>query len=265
MANAQILLPLAMPGLSASATAAGYDAAHVGLNMAGLVWRSPARGASHSLVIDLGADVAADTLFLFGVSAPGSATLLVEVATAAQGPSFGACWTGTAQALRAGAQDLVNGKAVGLWHAPSVSGPPAGRYWRLTFSALGDAAVTVSRVVLGARIELERNFVFGGGYGLKDFSAAEFSSRGVFLPRAGVRLRTLGLSFSNTRKDEVEAKVLPLLELAGHDVPVALVTDPADHEMRQRRCYFGPLVGELGSIWRNAKAWEWRADLVSLF
>lgn len=265
MAHAQILLPLAMPGLTASATAAGYDPAHVGKNMAGLVWRSPASGASHSLDIDLGADVTADTLFLFGVEAPAGAQLLVQVATAAQGPSFGTCWTGTAQDLRAGAQDLANGKAVGLWHAPSVSGPPAGRYWRLTFQSLGGSAVTISRVALGARMVLERNFVFGAGFGFKDFSTAEFSSRGLFLPRAGVRLRTLGLSFSNARKDEVEAHVLPLLEAAGHDVPVALVTDPDAHDMRQRRCFFGPLTGELGTIWRNAKAWEWRADLVSLF
>lgn len=46
---------------------------------------------------------------------------------------------------------------------------------------------------------------------------------------------------------------------------VALVTDPAVHAQRQNRCYFGPLVGDLGQTWRNSAAWEAKVNLVSIF
>ena len=46
---------------------------------------------------------------------------------------------------------------------------------------------------------------------------------------------------------------------------VALVTDPGADPQLQNRCYFGPLVGDLGQTWRNAAAWEAKTNMVSIF
>ena len=63
---------------------------------------------------------------------------------------------------------------------------------------------------------------------------------------------------------EVEASVAPLLEKVGNTEPIALLTDPAPHAMRQRRAYFGPMVGDIGVTWRKATLFQSQANLVSL-
>ncbi len=110
-------------------------------------------------------------------------------------------------------------------------------------------------MVLGKAYVPERNFAFGAAFGLRDFAKVDFSARAALLRTKRPRkLRTVGISLPMAFRDETEASVLPLLEALGLDGPVALITDPAANAMRERRAYFGLLQGDLGSVWRNAKA-----------
>lgn len=266
MSNAIIVEPLDMPAVTASATAPGHDPAYVGNIYMGVVWKSPEGAATRSLVVDLGADVAFDTIALFGLTgATPDWTLTVEAAAAAQGSGFpGGSWTGAPVPLLAGEAMPTSGRGKALWLAPEVSPPPASRYIRLTFGDLSDAAVTVARVVVGARIQFHRNFQFGAAFGVRDLGSFEFSARGVPLPREAEKLRSMGISFPHVHRDEVEAIVHPLLERIGNTKVVCVVTDPDPHEQRQNRMYFGPLVGDLGSVWARADGFEARVNIVGL-
>lgn len=266
MSNAIGFKPLAIAAATASATAAGFDPAYVGNDYMGVQWKSPTGAASRSLVIDLGGDTAFDTIALFGLTGaqPGW-TLQVEAATAAQGSGFpGGSWVGTAAGLLAGTAMPTSGRGKSLWLAPSASPPPASRYIRLTFAALSNAAVAVSRVAIGKQFQFARNFEFGAAFGVRDLGSFEFSARGVPLRRRAEKLRSVGISFGNVYRDEVEAIVHPLLEQVGNTEPIVLVTDPDAHAQRQNRMWFGPLVGDLGTVWPRASGFEWRANLVGL-
>jgi len=266
VSNAIILAPLPFTGVTASSTASGYDPNYVGNDHMGVVWKSAAGAASRSIVIDLGADTAFDTIALFGLTGAQSGwTLLVEAATAAQGSSFpGGSWVGSAATLLAGTMMPTSGRGKALWLAPAVSPPPASRYIRLTFGSLSNAAVTVARVAIGQRIKLARNFQFGAAFGVRDLGTVDFSARGVLLRRRGAKLRTLGLTFPRVYRDEVEATVQPLIEAIGNTDCIALVTDPDVNAARQNRMYFGPLVGDLGSIWAKPGGFEWRANMIGM-
>jgi hypothetical protein len=201
----------------------------------------------------------------------------IALATAAQGSGFSGSNTGSGtgtgnywavtQALLAGSATPVSGKGVMLWSAPASAGPPAAvRYIKLSFAGLGSgAAIQISRIVAGARIALSRNFSYGGNLGVRDLGELTFSARGAMLRRRAAKLRTIALTFSNIRKDEVEALTKPLLEQIGNTETIALVTDPGTDAQRQNRCYFGPVVGDLGQVWRTSASWEAKINLVSLF
>lgn len=265
MASAWLLKPLAITSASASSTALG-DPAYVGNDFAGVVWRSAA-GATATLTLDLGADVAVDTAMLFGLAGgfPATASVTVSLATAAQGAGFGAgSWTSAAQDLLAGAAMPVSGKGVMVWSA-AAGAPALSRYVRFSFAGLAGAAVQVAIAVVGKRIQLERNFSFGAGFGVKDLGSLDFNRRGIMLRQRGAKLRTVALTFSNIRKDEVEATTKPLLEQLGNTELVAVLTDPAADAQRQNRAYLGPLVGDLSHVWRKATAWEAKINLVSVF
>lgn len=266
MSNATAFKPLDILAATASSTAAGYDPAYVGNDFMGVVWKSASGAASRSLTIDLGADVAFDCLALFGLTGaqPGW-TLKVDAATAAQGSTFlGGFWSGTAATLLAGSAMPTSGRGKALWIAPSESPPPPSRYIRLTFAALGGAAVTVARVAIGARLLLHRNFQFGAAFGVRDLGNLDFSARGVLLRRRGEKLRTVGVSFPHVHRDEFEEKVQPLIELAGNTEPICMISDPDPHAQRQNRMYFGMLVGDLGATWARPGGFEWRANIVAL-
>jgi hypothetical protein len=95
-------------------------------------------------------------------------------------------------------------------------------------------------------------------------SNVDFSVRGVLLRRRGVKLRSVAVTFGAVYKDEVEAVVHPLIEEIGTSEPVALITDPEDDAQRQNRIWFGPLVGDLGTVWAKPGGFEWRASLIGL-
>lgn len=266
MSNAIIVEPLAMPAITASATAAGFDPLNVANIFMGVVWKSPTGAATRTLTIDLGADTAFDTIALFGLTGaqPGW-TIKVDAATAAQGSGFpGGSWSGTAETLLAGTAMPTSGRGKSLWMAPAVSPPPASRYIRLTFGSLSNAAVTVARVVVGERIQLHHNFQFGAALGVRDLGSFDFSARGVPLRRRGEKLRSAGISFPHAHRDEIEAVVNPLLERIGNTDEIVLVTDPDAHAQRQNRMYYGPLVGDLGTVWARADGFEARVNIVGL-
>jgi len=111
--------------------------------------------------------------------------------------------------------------------------------------------------------QFRRDHLFGNGRSVPGRSF-ELSVRGVPLWRRGTKLRTLGISFDNAYKDEVENTIQPLLAAHGSELPVFICTDPASDANRQRRCWFGPMIGEIGTIWARANGWRWSANIVSL-
>ncbi|WHO37882.1 discoidin domain-containing protein [Sphingobium sp. AP49] len=265
MSNAVIVKPLAFAAASAGSTAAGYDPAFVGNDHMGVVWKSATGAASQALTIDMGANVTIDTILLLGCTgALAGWTLKVEAATSAQGATFPAgSWVGAALPFLAGSAMPVSGRGRAIWFAPA-SPPPASRYWRLTIGGLANAAATVARLVMGRKIQLQRNFQFGAAFGVRDMSNVDFSVRGVLLRRRGVKLRSVAVTFGSVYKDEVEAVVHPLIEEIGISEPIALIIDPDDDAQRQNRIWFGPLVGDLGTVWAKPGGFEWRASLVGL-
>lgn len=264
MANAWVLKPLPIASVASSSVSKG-DASYVANDFSGVVWASSS-ATSTALLIDFGGDVAIDTLALFGVVAPANAQMTVQVATSDQGNGFGAgsYYDSPSQAVFAGTNRLSSGTGVALWSAPS-DGRPAARYLRIVFALSPAGVIQISRAAAGVRMVLGRNFVFGAAMGVRDLGALDFSRRGVLLRSRGKKLRTMSVTFSNTYKDEVEAAVQPLVEQVGNTEPVVLITDPTADAMRERRCFFGPFVGDLQNTWRTAVAWEWKANVVSLF
>lgn len=266
MSRAIIVEPLAMPAITASNTAAGYSPANAGLDQLGVIWSSQAGASSRYLQIDMGADVAFDTIALFGLTGA-NATWLMQIftATAAQGPSFaGGYWASGGMALLAGSAMPTSGRGKALWQAPAVSPPPPSRYIRIVIDVDAVQPVAIGRVVVGRKIQLHRNFQFGAAFGVRDLGSAEFSARGVLLRRRAEKMRSAGISFPSAHRDEVEAIVHPLLERIGNTECVCMVIDPDTHEQRQNRMYFGPLVGDLGTVWARADGFEARVNIVGL-
>lgn len=267
MSHAIVMRPLPMTIMSGTNTVAGSDPAYVGNDHMGVVWRArSAASASQSLILDLGADVAADALALIGLTGAGAGwTLQVSAASAAQGPFGGARHDWPAVPLLAGALATRSGRGRAWWQAPA-GGPAAARYWRITITTPApDMTITVARVVIGQQIQPERNFQFGAAFGVRDTGAIDWSPRGVLLRRRGVKLRSIGLSFAALHQDEVKAHIHPLVERLGVTGPVLLVTDPDPDEDRQNRIYFGPMVGDIGTVWARANAgWQWQANVVDL-
>lgn len=262
MANAIIVRPLPFAGVTASQTAAGSSAEFVGNDFLGVCWKSNS-GAQEALFIDLGADIAVDCIAMFGLTgAQVGWTWDITAATSAQGPSFAtSVWSESAGAVLAGTTMPVSGRGKALW----VSGSglkPAARYFRIGLVA--SANFTVGRVVIGQRIALSRNFAFGAAFGVRELGRVDFSRRGVMLRARGVKQRSVGITFPHVHRDEVEAVVHPLLERIGGTEPVLLVTDPDANVQRQNRMYFGPLIGDIGTIWARPGGFEWRANLTAL-
>ncbi|KKC24849.1 hypothetical protein [Sphingomonas sp. SRS2] len=264
MSNVLILKPEPISSATASGTAPGYDPAYVGNDYMGIVWKSTA-GSSATLTVDMGADVLCDTAMLFGCDgATGTMTLKVEASTAALGSGFpGGAWVGATLPFLAGSEMPKNDRGVALWQAPA-SPPPASRYWRFTIAGLAGGQATIGRVVLGAAVPLARNFSFPAAFGIRDTGSIDLSRLGVLKRARGKKLRTLGLTFQSIHKSEAEAAVLPLIEALGNTDMLAVITDPAEHAMRQRRAYFGFCVGEINAVWRKADAWQSGFNMVSL-
>lgn len=267
MSNAIFMRPLPMTAISGSNTLAGYEPAYVANDYLGVVWKAQNSGAAaQEIILDLGANVAIDTVALIGMTgAAATWTLTISAATQAQGPFTGASFSWPAVTLLAGTQMPVSGRGRAYWEKPA-GGPATARYWRITITTpANNTPVVIGRAVLGQRIVPERNFDFGAAFGVRDHGSLSWSTRAVMLRRDAPRLRSAGLSFSALYRDEVEGFVQPLLERVGITRPILIVTDTGAHAQRQNRIYFGPLIGELGTIWAKAGGgFQWQANIVDL-
>lgn len=260
MANAWIIPPVAFTAASPF-TAVG-DASNLALDYAGLIWRSTLVSGPY-VRIDLGADMIVDTIAMFGLAGSlSTATFQIYGSTAAQGAAARARPSG-AQPLLAGSAMPVSGLGTALFALPSTW--PAIRYIDIEFTGLASGYISFSRLVIGQRIQLSRNFSYGAEFGVRDLGSLDFSARGVLLRRRGAKLRTVSLTFSSVRKDEVETITKPLLERIGNTEMVALFTDPVADAQRQNRGYFGALVGDLTHAWAKASGFETKANVVSIF
>lgn len=264
MENALILDPHAIETVTASATAPGYAANNLAIDLIGVAWRSPAGAATRSLTIDLGGNQPVDTILLLGLygALPGW-NWSIDLATQAQGAFTGSYWSGAAETLLAGSVMPESGLGRALWRAPAGA-PATARYIRINFSALASAAIEVSRVVPARTIQLERNYSFGAARGIRSFGKVDWSDRGVPLPRPGIKKRGLGVSFRTIHEDEMEGLIAPLQERVGNDRAIGIVTDPTPHEQRQNRIWYGWLTAELGAVHRRAGAFQADFNLVAL-
>lgn len=261
MANAIIVRPLPFAAVTGAGTASGHDPAYVGNDFLGVVWKTASGTGARALTIDMGADVQIDTIALFGLNAVDTGWE-VSAATEAQGSSFSSTvWTEFFGGLFAGSVMPVSGRGKALWVSNSGL-KPAARYYLIVFPNPG--VVTVGRVVIGQRIALQRNFAFGAAFGVRELGRVDFSRRGVMLRARGAKQRSVGITFPHVHRDEVEAVVHPLLERIGGTEPVLLVTDPDANAQRQNRMFFGPLIGDIGTIWARPGGFEWRANLTAL-
>jgi hypothetical protein len=265
MGKAFVVRPLPIVAASSADTAAGLPS-YVANDYMGVVWTLIADGVQETITIDLGANRLFDTMMLFGVSFTGTGppgNCAIDAAKDGD-PTFAGAIMSHPFAVRAGITDPTSGRLVTLWTHPGT--PDSYRYVRLRFAGFSAAfnLLSIGRVVLGERLQLDRGFAFGAGFGLRDFGQVDFSPQAVLLRRRAPKLRTVGLTFPSVHKDEVEAKVQPLIELAGNQEPIALCTDDAADAMRQRRCYFGPLLGDLGTVWARPNGFEWQARLIDL-
>ena len=265
MSNSIVVKPLPFASVAASSTAAGYDPAYVGNDYLGVVWKSATGAASRTITVDMGANVTIDTAVLLGCTgADANWTLKVEAATSAQGPAFPAgSWVGETLPFLAGSAMPVSGRGRALWLAPAAP-PPASRYWRFTIGGLGTSAATIGRLVLGRRIQLDRNVVYGAAFGVRDLGSLDFSRRGVLLRQRGAKLRTINVTYPAATRAEVESYIHPLLEELGNTDPLAFILDPDADAQRQNRVWYGVMIGDLGTVWQNPTGFEWRANIVDL-
>lgn len=261
MANAWVIEPLPLAGIDATADV-GFDGLNLANDFAGVTWRTSVNGYRR-LIIDLGVDRGIDTAMLFGIrnfATNESVNFYYKTAAGAAG-----AWQASIQGapLFAGSSSFRDANfGVGLF---DLNASIVARYLLIELQSNYDGPIQASRLVIGKRIQLERNFSFGASFGVKDLGSLEFSRRGVLLRNRGAKLRTTALTFSSVRKGEVEQLTKPLLERIGNTECVALVSDPAPNAQRQNRCYFGPLVGDLSQTWRRADAWEAKINMVSIF
>ena len=268
MANAWMLRPLVPTGLATIGTVTTGQVDYAFNDYAGVVFEmlcdSGAGGMTGSVRLDLGVNTAFDTVMVFGVSRiPSTSSFNVNWATSQQGNFTGAFSTGTPTSVYAATIIPASGVGVTLWSLPSVVGA---RYLSLDYTALtAGRYLRISRVVVGRRVQLARNFSYGANLGVRDLGSLDFSPRGVLQRRRGAKLRTAALTFSSVYQDELETTTKPLLELIGNTDMLGLVLDPDADAQRINRCYFGPLVGDLGHTRRNAVAWETKVNLVSIF
>lgn len=218
------------------------------------------------ITVDFGSDTSIDTLLVFGVELfPSGGQLIIDYATAAQGAFTGSYATDTSGVPYAGSAAMTSGKGVSWW---MLNTPVTARYVRISYQAgsgVIDAAVRLSRLVIGKRIQPGRNFSYGAGFGVKDLGSLDFSRRGVLQRARGAKMRTVSLTFSSLYKDEAEGTMRPLLEQVGTTEMVAMCTDPAVHAQRQNRCSFGAFVGDVIVKWSNAATWEAGLNQVSIF
>lgn len=261
MANAFFLKPMPIAGVQTFGSIFRGVGSYTANDYAGVVCQLLCDSSNQAAYrVDLGSDQTIDTAMLFGVSDFPSAGI-VDVATA----TAGAPSSFTTRAFispYAGTASRVDGQGVAL---ASLASPVTARYVQFTFAApISGQSVTVSRIVIGRRFQPAIGFEYGATFGVRDLGSLDVSTRGVLLRHRGKKLRTLALNFPRLTKADSSFLSRSLLEQVGNTECVAICTDPSADPELQDRCYFGPLVGDIGRTWASAGGFEVRVNLLGL-
>lgn len=259
MGNAFIVKPLPLGTVTAEGSAAGTLPGYLDNDWLGVIHKGTNTSAGW-MQCDLGAAQAVDFAAFLSASPTGAQTLQVR-AKADSNVTTSPAYNSGAFGFAAGSAMPPSGRQNSFWSNASAV---TQRYWRFDVASLGGAAFEAGRLVIGRRIDLERQFAFGAAFGVKDLGRFDLSPNGVVALRKSRRPRTVGLSFPMTHRDEAEEKILPLFEGIGNTSPVLLVTNGDADAQRSRRMFFGYLVGDLSAAWNTPDGWEWRANMVSL-
>ncbi|NLS25702.1 hypothetical protein S2M10_06720 [Sphingomonas sp. S2M10] len=266
MAKAFLLKPLAPVGTPyATTTVAAGQPAHAFNDYAGVTVTLACDGLDNAalLIFDLGADTPIDTVMVFGVSGfpQSGGQFWVQMATAAEGP-FTSTYTNELGSAYAGAILPTSGLGVSMLYKSS---PNTARYVRLRWLAPSSGqSIRIARVVVGARFQPAINFEYGAQFGVRDLGSLDVNARGVLLRHRGKKLRTVSINFPALTRQEAEGVAQKMLEQVGNTECIALCTDPAADAERQSRCYFGPLVGDLGRTWATAAGHKVPVNLLGI-
>jgi hypothetical protein len=259
MANAILVEPIPFNDTTAEGSAAGTSPRNLENDWIGVVHRGTAVGAFGNVIVDLGAPQSVDTIAF--LSSNGACDVLTHKAASSFGGLGTPGYSSGLETFPAGATLPTSGRMHSLWMIPSVQNY---RWWQFELSIPGGTPFEAGRLVMGQKIQLARNFSFGAAFGVRDGGGGDFNANGVWLPKPGAKLRTLGISFPRVTPDESETILRPLAERIGNGKFVLLVTNPDPNTNRQSRMYFGPLVGNIEALWQTAAGFEHRLNLVSV-
>lgn len=262
MGKAFLVRPLTLTLGADPGAAAGTAAANMLDDRMGLVWRSTS-STGGSFILDAGAATLFDFVSLLSVL-PTTFNLQVRaydsLVNAQAAGATGLTYDSTALSQMAGSSVPVSGRQ-NTWLEPASGNTQ--RFWRFDITGTASAP-EVARVVMGAKLQFSRNYSFGLSPGIGDTGGVEFSPTGAMLRRRGKRFRTLDIAFESLSSSEVEASLLPLLELVGNTEPVLIVTEPDANAERSRRMWFGFLQSEQKTARRAYDLWTWRATFRSV-
>jgi hypothetical protein len=185
MSNAIIMQPVNVAAYGSQVGTVAGVPSNAGNDYFGVTWSGIVNVSGNADIwVDLGSDQVIDTIAILGIrDVTGGAPLFqLGVSTAAQGLAGVGTYYSPTYPLYAGANALASGRQAMLWTAPAAGGPPASRYWQVVAQSLG-AGFRISRIILGRRIALARNFSFGAPIGVRSFGSVGFSNRGALLRR----------------------------------------------------------------------------------
>lgn len=166
-------------------------------------WRAVAAAAT--VLCDLGASSAIDTVALLGMTVGSTATVRIRISTAdATGAAGDALDTGV---LASGSQwfDATYGSVVYAGAAVVT-----GRYVRIDIAEAGAVMIEAGRLVVGARSTFTYNFTPGSSRGRNDLSRRKRTEGGQMLVERKRRPRTLSLDFDFVTAAQWQAIVEPI-------------------------------------------------------
>lgn len=233
MANMLIVRPLTVGSVAASR---GTGAANLLTPDPKEVWRDTTPDSTQvSLTIDMGADVAFDTVALVGTNGWGNITVDVFYSTAAQGATYAS----TFYALGTPASQAPQAPLTLLMHR--AAGTVTGRYIRVRVAQqTGASALYAGGLVVGAAFKPTYNMEWGSGRGLIDTGTKQRLRGGGFGITRGAKVPTYQWTLGDLTDSEV-GTLYDLIAKVGETDPVLVVEDPAATSGLDRGIHYGLL------------------------
>lgn len=252
MANLLMLVPRAITALAASR---GSSAANLLTDDPKEVWSDSAVGSAVSIDIDLGAEVAIDTICLAAV----------------YGAAAGATWSIAAGDLGyteitlkpSGALRAVDaaGQAPTVSHAFWTGASVNVRYVRITlFQPAGSLPLKVGRALVGKAFIPQFNKEWGAGRGVIDTGTATRLPSGGFAIAQGAKLGTYRWTFGDLSESETEQLYALQIE-TGQTGPLLVVEDPAATAGQRNRIHYGLLTSLRPFERRNPRQTRWELSI----